>query len=325
MNPGLAGRSWQMMKKELSVSNRRKFRGRDVDGIVILDKPTGHTSNDALQRLKRIFGAAKAGHTGSLDPLATGVLPICFGEATKYSQYLLDADKAYDVTAKLGVRTASGDSEGDVLDEKSPEGITSDDVERVLPQFRGPIMQVPSMFSALKHKGQPLYKLARQGVEIERQARPVQIYSLELTQFSGDEFKLSVQCSKGTYVRTIVEDIGIALGNFAHVIQLRRTQAGPYSLDQSHTFEEIAALLESGGHQAVDTLLLPVGTSVLQWPEIFLTEHTAYYLKAGQAVQVPDAPATGWVRLSGPGNEFIGVGEILDDGRVAPRRLIKTS
>lgn len=307
------------------MNNRRKSRGRDVDGIVILDKPTGHTSNDALQRLKRIYGAAKAGHTGSLDPLATGVLPICFGEATKYSQYLLDADKAYEVTAKLGVRTASGDSEGEVLDTKPADDITREALEAILPKFRGAIEQVPSMYSALKHQGQPLYKLARQGVEVERQARPVQIYHLELTHFDGDEFKLSVQCSKGTYVRTLVEDIGLALGNFAHVIQLRRTQAGPYTLQDAHTFEEIAALLESGGHQAVDTLLKPVGSSVMHWPELVLTESTAFYLKTGQAVRVPEAPGEGWVRLAGPDNEFIGVGEILDDGRVAPRRLIKTS
>lgn len=307
------------------MNNRRKSRGRDVDGIVILDKPTGHTSNDALQRLKRIYGAAKAGHTGSLDPLATGVLPICFGEATKYSQYLLDADKAYDVTAKLGVRTASGDSEGEVLDTKPVDSITRESLEAVLPMFRGAIEQVPSMYSALKHQGQPLYKLARQGIEIERQARPVQIYRLELTHFDGDEFKLSVQCSKGTYVRTLVEDIGLALDNFAHVIQLRRTQAGPYTLADAHTFEEIAALLESGGHTSVDSLLKPVDSSVAHWPELVLTESTAFYLKAGQAVRVPQSPENGWVRLAGPGNEFIGVGEILDDGRVAPRRLIKTS
>lgn len=307
------------------MSKPRKPRGRDVDGIVILDKPGGVTSNDALQRLKRIFGAAKAGHTGALDPLATGVLPICFGEATKYSQYLLDADKAYEVTAKLGVRTASGDSEGEVIDTKPVDGITLEALEALLPRFRGAIEQVPSMYSALKHQGQPLYKLARQGVEIERKARPVQIYQLELTHFAGDEFKLSVRCSKGTYVRTLVEDIGLALGNYAHVIQLRRTQAGPYTLADAQTFDAVAAMLEEGGHQLLDTLLKPVDSSVSHWPAITLTENTAYYLKSGQAVKVPNAPLEGWVRLMGSENEFIGVGEMLDDGRVAPRRLIKTS
>lgn len=307
------------------MSKPRKPRGREIDGIVILDKATGLTSNDALQRLKRLYGAAKAGHTGALDPLATGVLPICFGEATKYSQYLLDADKAYEVTAKLGVRTASGDSEGEVVDTRPVEGITQESLEAVLPRFRGGIEQVPSMYSALKHQGQPLYKLARQGVEIERPARPVQIYRLELTHFAGDEFKLSVHCSKGTYVRTLVEDIGLALGNFAHVIQLRRTQAGPYTLADAHTFEGIAAMLEQGGNQAIDVLLKPVDSSVSHWPALVLTESTAFYLKTGQSVRVPQAPANGWVRLMGPENEFIGVGEILDDGRVAPRRLIKTS
>lgn len=307
------------------MSKPRKARGREVDGIVILDKPSGQTSNDALQRLKRMFGAAKAGHTGALDPLATGVLPICFGEATKYSQYLLDADKAYEVTAKLGVRTASGDSEGEVLDTRPVLNISQESVESVLPRFRGLIQQVPSMYSALKHQGQPLYKLARQGVEIERQARPVQIYHLEMTHFCDDEFKLSVRCSKGTYIRTLVEDIGLALDNFAHVIQLRRTQAGPYTLAEAHTFEDVAEFLESGGHAAVDTLLKPVDSSVSHWPALVLTESTAYYLKAGQAVRVSQSPLEGWVRLMGPENEFIGVGEILEDGRVAPRRLIKTS
>lgn len=315
----------RLLQVSAAMSKPRKPRGRDVNGIVILDKPTGLTSNDALQRLKRIFGAAKAGHTGALDPLATGVLPICFGEATKYSQYLLDADKAYEVTAKLGVRTASGDSEGEVVETKPVDGITQERLESVLPRFRGGIAQVPSMYSALKHQGQPLYKLARQGIEIERPARPVQIYRLELTHFYGDEFKLSVQCSKGTYVRTLVEDIGLALGNFAHVVQLRRTQAGPYTLADAHTFEAIAELLEKGGHQAVDALLKPVDSSVVHWPALVLTENAAFYLKAGQAVRVAESPAEGWVRLMGPDNEFIGVGEMLDDGRVAPRRLIKTS
>ncbi|CBL44450.1 tRNA pseudouridine synthase B [gamma proteobacterium HdN1] len=307
------------------MSNRRKSRGRALDGILVLDKPDGMTSNAALQRLKRIYGAEKAGHTGALDPLATGVLPICFGEATKFSQYLLDADKAYEVTAKLGVQTATGDSEGEIVDRRPTDGVTLERILDVLPRFRGPVSQVPSMYSALKHQGQPLYKLARQGIEVPREARTVQIYSLELVHFGGDELSLSVRCSKGTYIRTLVEDIGLALDSYAHVVQLRRTAAGPYTLEDAHSFDEISAQLEQGGHVVVDKLLKPTDSSVSDWPALTLTENTAYYLKTGQAVRIPQAPADGWVRLLGVGGEFIGIGEVIDDGRIAPRRLVKTS
>ncbi len=307
------------------MAKRRKQRGRAVDGLLILDKPTGISSNQALQRVKRIFGAAKAGHTGSLDPLATGVLPICLGEATKFSQFLLDADKQYFVVAKLGVKTATGDADGEIINTCSAEGVTQQKLMEALQGFRGEIEQVPSMYSALKHEGQPLYKLARQGIEVERKPRTVRIDLLELVRFDGDAFALNVRCSKGTYIRSLVEDIASVLGNYAHVIELRRTAAGPYQEAQAVEFDELSAALERGGHAEVDKLLLSLSTCVDHYPEVSLTENTAYYLCNGQAVQVAGAPVAGWVKLLEADGKFIGVGEILDDGRVAPRRLVSAS
>lgn len=304
------------------MARRARNRGRNVNGILILDKPYEQTSNGALQRVKGIFGAAKAGHTGSLDPLATGVLPLCFGQATKFSRFLLDADKAYQVRAKLGVKTASGDLDGEVIHTSVVEDITSEKLESVLGQFRGEVAQIPSMYSALKHKGQPLYKLARQGIEVERKTRKIEIYELELTDFEADEFELSVKCSKGTYIRTLVEDIAEAMGSCAHVISLRRVQVGPYTEKHMISLDKLAESLESGGHRVVDELLLPLGSSVQGWPELLLSESTEFYLRNGQPTQVPKAPLDGWVRLSDASGEFIGVGEMLDDGRVAPRRLV---
>lgn len=307
------------------MGRRRAQRGRKLNGLFILDKPTGISSNQALQRVKRMFGAAKAGHTGSLDPLATGVLPICFGEATKFSQFLLDADKSYFVVAQLGVKTASGDADGEVIETCSAEAVTEQAVLDMLPRFRGEIEQIPSMYSALKHEGQPLYKLARQGIEVERKARKVCIHSLELAWFDGDKFAMNVTCTKGTYVRSLVEDIAEALNNYAHVIELRRVKSGPYTEAESITFERLAEELESGGHDAVDMHVLPLVSCVSHWPEVALSESTSFYLSNGQAVQVPGAPTVGWVKLSDADGEFIGVGEILDDGRVAPRRLVNAS
>ena len=304
---------------------KRRNRGRAIDGVLVLDKPPGCTSNEILQRIKRMFGAAKAGHTGSLDPLATGVLPLCFGEATKFSQFLLDADKAYVVKAKWGERTDTSDADGEVVESCSTDGLTQSALLPVLEQFTGEIEQIPSMYSALKHNGQPLYKLARQGVEVERPARKVRIHSLELLEFDTAYFSLAVSCSKGTYVRNLVEDIAAAMGNLAHVVELRRTQAGPYTLEQAVTVETLSQALDSGGHKALDELLLPLGTSADHWPELALSESTAFYLRNGNPVQIPGAPVEGWVKMIGPNQEFIGVGEVLDDGKVAPRRLISNS
>lgn len=304
---------------------KRRNRGRTIDGVLVLDKPPGCTSNEILQRVKRMYGAAKAGHTGSLDPLATGVLPLCFGEATKFSQFLLDADKAYVVKAKWGERTDTSDADGEVVESCSTEGLTQAALLQTLEQFMGEIEQIPSMYSALKHNGQPLYKLARQGVEVERPARKVRINSLKLLDFDAAYFSLAVSCSKGTYVRNLVEDIAAAMGNLAHVVELRRTQAGPYTLEQAVTVDTLSQALESGGHKALDELLLPLGTSADHWPELVLSESTAFYLRNGNPVQIPGAPIEGWVKMIGPNQEFIGVGEVLDDGKVAPRRLISNS
>lgn len=293
-----------------------------MSGVIVLDKPAGMSSSDAVQRVKRAFNARKVGHTGSLDPLATGVLPLCLGDATKFSQYLLNSDKRYLAHVRLGISTNSGDADGEVLQEREVKGIDRPHLERALDAFRGEIEQVPSMFSAVKHHGKPLYKLARLGIEIEREARPVTVYQNDIVAFEGTRLSLDIHCSKGTYVRTIAHDLGEALGCGAHVDALRRTQAGPYGEDDLATLEDIeTARLE----HRLDGLLRPVASTVGQWPEVALTGAPAFYLKQGQPVLVPHAPTTGWVRLiEGTDTEgtFIGVGEILDDGRVAPRRLI---
>jgi tRNA pseudouridine55 synthase len=306
----------------------RRRRGRPVDGILVLDKPRGMSSNQALQQAKRLYFAAKAGHTGSLDPLATGVLPLCFGEATKFSQYLLDADKAYESTFVLGTATATGDAEGEVRSEADASGVTEARVEATLAQFRGEIEQVPSMYSAIKHDGKPLYKLAREGVEVERKSRRVTIHRLELTAFRGGlpggkaEADVIIECSKGTYVRSIAEDLGAALGCGAHVSVLRRTRAGPFTLADSVTLTTLEALKQNDELASMDRLLLPADTAVDGLPLVKLTESGGYYMRQGQPVLVPNAPCNGMVRVALESGEFLGVGEILDDGRVAPRRLI---
>ena len=300
----------------------RRRRGRRVDGILVLDKPQGISSNEALQQVKRLFGAQKAGHTGSLDPLATGVLPLCFGEATKFSQFLLASDKKYWVRVQLGVATTTGDSDGEITSRTNADHVTQADVERCLDDFRGEIEQLPSMYSALKHNGQPLYKLARQGIEVEREPRRVEIYSNELVKFEAQQFELELHCSKGTYVRTIAEDIGAQLGVGAHVIALRRRSAGPFTEEDVITLPQLQEEREKG---SLDKFLRPIASAVDQWPVVKLTEATSFYLRQGQPVQVPHAPTSGWVRLceaDGEQEHFVGVGEVLDDGRVAPRRLV---
>ncbi len=305
----------------------RRGRGRSVNGILLLDKPIGDSSNRALQQAKRLYFAAKAGHTGSLDPLATGVLPLCFGEATKFSQYLLDADKAYESTFLLGKITASGDAEGELLETRDASHITERDVSEALNAFRGEIEQIPSMFSAIKHQGQPLYKLARQGKEVERKVRRVTIKRLELRAFRAGEnpqVDVYLECTKGTYVRSLAEDLGLALGCGAHVCALRRTQAGPFSIDDCVTMSALEALKESGEEADLDALLLPADAALGAIPLVELSESSGFYMKQGQPVLVPNAPCSGMVRIALETGEFLGVGEILDDGRVAPRRLIVT-
>ncbi|GAB3215772.1 MAG: tRNA pseudouridine(55) synthase TruB [Aeromonadaceae bacterium] len=311
------------------MSRRRRFKGRDVHGILLLAKPSGITSNDALQQVKRIYNAAKAGHTGALDPLATGMLPICLGEATKFSQFLLDADKRYQVTAKLGERTNTSDADGTIISTR-PLTFTEPQLQQALMSFRGGSLQVPSMFSALKHQGKPLYEYAREGIEIEREARPITVYELNVLEFSGDKLVLDIHCSKGTYIRTIIDDLGEMLGCGAHVTQLHRSQVASYPAERMLTIEQLQAIFERckaegrPPREELDPLLLPMDTAVDSLPEVNMSAVVASYVTQGQAVQVAQVPASGFVRMTvGDEREFIGVGEIDDDGKVAPRRLVR--
>ena len=301
---------------------RRRAHGRDINGIVLLDKPLGITSNRALQKVKRQFNANKAGHTGSLDPLASGLLPICLGEATKISSYLLDADKAYTGTCKLGVHTTTADAEGEIIEQKPVGELTEKQVNTVLEKFTGILEQIPPMHSAIKQGGQPLYKLAHQGIVVERQPRIIHIYELSMTRLEGDELDIAMRCSKGTYVRTLAEDIGRELDCGAHLNALRRSKVGPFSLEKAVTMDILEALAEEG-FEAMDQHILPIELALVDWPEISVTENSAFYLNRGQPIQVAKAPTSGLVRLSA-NQRFIGIGEILDDGRVAPRRLLKS-
>ena len=306
---------------------RSRRKGRPVDGILLLDKPAGITSNGALQRVKHLFGAVKAGHTGSLDPIATGVLPICFGEATKFSQFLLEADKSYVATIRLGEQTTTGDSEGECVATQPVPEMSKVEAEHYLDRFRGDIEQIPSMYSALKVDGQPLYKLARQGIEIERKARPVTIFSLTLLEQTNDTWVIDLVCSKGTYVRTLAEDLGAAIGCGAHVVALRRRQAGPFEIEESYSLEELDDIKIENATEGLDGVLLPVSAAVDDYPEVEMTDLTASYFLQGQAVQIAGVSGEGMVAVYAETDEvrnFVGVGSILDDGRIAPRRLVAT-
>lgn len=301
---------------------RRRAKGRNISGVLLLDKPVGMTSNAALQEAKRLFFAAKAGHTGSLDPLAEGLLPLCFGEATKMSAFLLDADKRYEVQIRLGVKTTTGDAEGEVLEERPVGDYSPQDIERVLDEFRGEIQQLPPMYSAVKHQGRRLYELAREGKEVERKPRTIRIFELNLHARSQDELSLSVHCSKGTYVRTLAEDIGERLGCGAHVAALRRTAVGPYGSEDMVSLDRLHEVAKES-RQELDGFLLPIDTMVEAWPEVRLAADAEHYLCHGQPVLVPKAPTEGWVRLYGVNGGFVGVGEIDESGKVAPRRLMR--
>ncbi|MBB3102022.1 tRNA pseudouridine(55) synthase TruB [Azomonas macrocytogenes] len=296
---------------------------RKVDGVLVLDKPREMTSNAALQKVRWLFNAEKAGHTGSLDPLATGVLPLCFGEATKFSQYLLESDKGYETVMQLGIATTTGDAEGEVT-ERKPVDVTPARLESILATFRGDIAQIPPMYSALKRDGQPLYKLARAGEVVDREARSVTISRLDVLDWDGDRVRLAVACSKGTYIRTLVEDIGRELGCGAHVAQLRRTLAGPFEVLSAITLDVLERAHEEGGAEALDGFLLPVDSALEHWPLLTLSEHTSYYWLHGQPVWAPDIPKFGMIRVQDHNGRFIGIGEVSDDGRLAPRRLVRS-
>lgn len=311
------------------MARRRRMQGRELNGIVLLNKPSGISSNDALQKVKSIYFAAKAGHTGALDPLATGMLPICFGEATKFSQFLLESDKRYRVTAKLGLRTNTSDSDGEVVSER-PVNVSAEQLEKAIDSFRGDIMQVPSMFSALKYQGKPLYTYAREGIDIPREPRPITVYEIKLLRFEQDEVELEVHSSKGTYIRTIVDDMGELLGCGAHVIQLDRLQVSNFPVDKMVTLDELESILASCKERDVaprdelDPLLLPLDAAVAHFEEVNLIDAMAGYFLQGQPVQVSGAPADGLVRVTqGDEKRFIGVAHINEDGLVAPKRLVR--
>lgn len=304
------------------MGRRRKPRGRKFTGILLLDKPTGITSNAALQSVKRLYNADKAGHTGSLDPLATGMLPIMFGEATKLSRMLLEADKVYETVAKLGVTTDSGDSDGDVLETRAVPSLTDAEIETALNGFRGEGEQVPSMFSALKKDGKKLYELAREGIEVEREARPVTIHALDLLDRGEDWLRLRVHCSKGTYVRTLVEDLGKTLECGAHVIELRRTQVAGFLPDRMVTMDALNALRDDKAFEAMDALCAPIESLAEHLPKFELTAEEIGWVVQGQSLMVPGAPAHGDLALVDAEGQLIALGAMQDDGRVGPTRLL---
>jgi len=301
------------------VTNRRDRR--PVSGVLLLDKPVGWTSNAALQAVKRLYQAQKAGHTGSLDPLASGLLPICLGEATKLSGLLLNADKAYRFTCRLGVTTTTGDAEGEILATRPVGLLNQEQVEAALRRFTGVIQQTPPMYSAVKRDGQPLYKLARQGIEVERAPREVTIHELRRLRLDGAELECELRCSKGTYVRTLAADLGEVLGCGAHVVALRRTVVEPYDAARMVTLDALRERAERG-LAALDAVLLPPDTALPDWPVVRVRGDAAFYLRQGQPVLARGDPTQGWVRLYEGEERFLGIGEILDDGRVAPRRLL---
>ena len=308
--------------------SRPRRRGRDIHGVLLLDKPQGASSNDVLQKVKRLYNANRAGHTGALDPLATGMLPICLGEATKFSQYLLDSDKRYRVIAKLGQRTDTSDADGNIVEER-PVTFTAADLDTALESFRGETQQVPTMFSALKHEGRPLYEYARQGIVIPRDPRPITVYELLFIRYEGDELELEIHCSKGTYIRTIIDDLGEKLGCGAHVIYLRRLAVSKYPVERMVTLEHLQSLVEQANAQEIapgellDELLMPMDSPAADFPVVNISESIAAYFKQGQAVRVNAAPAQGLVRVTeGGAQKFIGMAIIDEEGRVAPKRLV---
>lgn len=309
---------------------RSKKFGRKLDGVLLVNKPSGMTSNALLQRAKRLFFANKAGHTGALDPLATGVLPLCFGEATKFSQYLLDADKVYLSTFELGVTSDTADADGQVLQTVDASHLREADIEAAMAEFRGDIDQVPPMYSALKKDGQPLYKLARQGIEVERKARRVSIFEYSLQGFElADQrvlAKVRIHCSKGTYVRSLAADLGEKLGVGGRVLTLHREKAGAFS--DANAFDLDALEQERGEERAevLDCHLLPMDAPVASLAKIELDDDSGFYFNRGQSVmntqvyQIGDEGDT--VRVFEESGRFLGLAEITDDGCVAPKRLV---
>ncbi|MGX5914494.1 tRNA pseudouridine(55) synthase TruB [Aliidiomarina sp. Khilg15.8] len=308
---------------------RRSKKGRPINGVVLVDKHRGESSNRVLQQVKRIFNAQKAGHTGALDPLATGMLPVCLGEATKFSQFLLDADKVYQVRAQLGVRTDTSDADGEVV-ETRPVAVSDEQLATALEQFRGDIEQVPSMFSALKHQGKPLYEYARKGIEIERPARPITIYRLDLLSFNADYVELEVHCSKGTYIRSLIDDLGQVLGCGAHVQALHRTQVADYPAQRMLSVDALQQQVEGRDesnkdafdYTGLDGLLLPLDSPVSRLGLIRVSATQGNSFRHGQPVNAESAAVGTQVRVEDTEGTFLGVAEYRDDGLAWPKRLV---
>ncbi len=300
--------------------SRRRNKGRVLNGLLLFDKPTGESSNQSLQKIKRIFKAAKAGHTGTLDPLATGLLLICFGRATKISDYLLTVDKEYQVILKLGVTTDSGDADGEILEQRDAASITKQHILQSAAQLTGCIEQVPPMYSALKHQGTRLYELARKGIEVERSPRKVEIHKFDFIQQQQDLVTMHVHCSKGTYVRTLVEDLGKLLACGAHVVALRRTSLGPFINPKMHRFEELEQRAEQGIEE-LDKVIIPTDQALMSWPALTIEDKLMADIRNGHAMQIANQPENGMVRIYDADQQFYGIGTIGEDGRMAPKCL----
>ena len=299
---------------------KRRTNQRVVDGILLLDKPQGLTSNQALQTVRRLFRARKAGHTGSLDPLATGMLPICFGQATKLSAYFLDADKSYRVTASWGERTDTADADGSIVEHNALAALSRQALEAALTDYRGEIEQIPPMYSALKKEGRRLYELAREGKTVARDARRVVIKKLEVDHYDPEHPVLAVECSKGTYIRTLIEDIAAAAGTLGHVHALRRPSVHPFREQDLVTLDTGTDLAEKDP-RALDELLIPVDQAIADWPALELSKTESHYLLQGNPITGGPETHPGLVRLSDEARHFLGIGEVLRDGRIAPKRL----
>lgn len=298
----------------------KKNKGRVINGLLLFDKPTGESSNRSLQKVKRIFNAAKAGHTGTLDPLATGLLVMCFGRATKISDYLLTVDKQYQVVLKLGVMTDSGDSDGDIIEQRDASMITQTQILQNAAKLTGSIEQIPPMYSALKYQGSRLYELARKGIEVERKPRKVNIHSLELIEHKDDLVTMHVHCSKGTYIRTLVEDLGHLLLCGAHVVGLRRISVGPFIDQKMYNYSEIEQLAKQG-FSRLDEVLLPTDQALLGWPSVTVADEQMADMRNGHALTVPNLPTEGAVRIYDSNHMFYGIGKVREDGRLAPKPL----
>ncbi|MGB1883806.1 MAG: tRNA pseudouridine(55) synthase TruB [Gammaproteobacteria bacterium] len=297
--------------------------GRPVDGILLLDKAMGPSSNQALQQVKRIFKAAKAGHTGNLDPMASGLLPICLGQATKVSQYLLDSDKRYLAEFTFGAVTTTGDAEGEIIERRPTDDLCEQQLTDAMAQFVGEIEQVPPMYSALKHKGQPLYKLAQQGIEVERDRRRITIFDFRLLGFGEATATVDIACSKGTYVRTLAEDLGRELGCGAFVSGLRRVKSGPFEIGDALTIQQLEALADKGDLAAVDGRLLGIDSALMHLPRYVLTADSERSLIHGQTVRCAQVGFHGDVRLYDCMGSFVGIGDARADGHIGPRRLMR--